>query len=258
MPILIIAAVLLLTQVGFLFQWTYRLIKNTPEEDLRSKNIPFSIGNVVRIVLNYFITPIVALSCFQLVIADSSPTSVVAPAAIVLVLLFGSAGWLLYLISLLLPAAIAFNIWFYLNTEGWLRTFGVFWIWLFVLALMTGQYFFPLFWQQDEPDIKLVLNDTSLFETIGSNVTIGETITFTATLTIPHGNLFFHLLSSFFPYSIIRGYTSRKGLYCHACDSKDRIAFKGYHGRPRAKQNTGQTCRHVQCHLHFRNSLTML
>ena len=71
-------------------------------------------------------------------------------------------GWLLYLISLLLPAAILFNIWFYLNTEGWLRTFGVFWIWLFVLALMTGQYFFPLFWQQDEPDIKLVLRNAVL------------------------------------------------------------------------------------------------
>jgi uncharacterized membrane protein YesL len=71
-------------------------------------------------------------------------------------------GWLLYLINLLLPAAIAFNAWFYFQAEGWLRTFGVFWIWLFILALMTGQFFFPLFWQQDEPDLKLVLRNAVL------------------------------------------------------------------------------------------------
>jgi uncharacterized membrane protein YesL len=71
-------------------------------------------------------------------------------------------GWLLYLINLLIPLAIAFNAWFYFQVEGWLRTFGVFWVWLFVIALMTGQYFFPLFWQQDEPDLRLVLRNALL------------------------------------------------------------------------------------------------
>jgi uncharacterized membrane protein YesL len=71
-------------------------------------------------------------------------------------------GWLLYLISLLLPVAIVFNAWFYFRVEGWLRTFGVFWIWLFVLCLMMAQFFFPLFWQQDEPDLKLILRNAAL------------------------------------------------------------------------------------------------
>lgn len=105
----IIAAVFLLTQLGFLLQWLYRLLKNTPEEDLRSKNIPFSVGNVVRIVLNYFIMPIVALSCFQMVIADQSPAFAVALAVVTLLLLLGSATWLLYFIISTRPKAFLFD-----------------------------------------------------------------------------------------------------------------------------------------------------
>jgi uncharacterized membrane protein YesL len=71
-------------------------------------------------------------------------------------------GWLLYLINLLAPVAIFFNIWFYFNSQGLLQAIGVFWMWLFVLSLMIGQYIFPLFWQQDEPDLKLVLRNATL------------------------------------------------------------------------------------------------
>lgn len=71
-------------------------------------------------------------------------------------------GWLLYLINLLLPLALLFNAWFYFQAEGWLRTFGVFWLWIFVFVLMMGQYLFPLFWQQDDPDLKLVLRNAAL------------------------------------------------------------------------------------------------
>ena len=71
-------------------------------------------------------------------------------------------GWLLYLINLLLPVIILTSIVFYLGTTGWLRVFGFICIWLFILALMIGQYYFPLFWQQDEPNIKLVLRNAVL------------------------------------------------------------------------------------------------
>jgi uncharacterized membrane protein YesL len=59
-------------------------------------------------------------------------------------------GWLL------------FDAWFFFNTEGLLRTLGVFLLWLFVLSIMIGQYVFPLFWQQDEPDLRLVLRNAAL------------------------------------------------------------------------------------------------
>jgi uncharacterized membrane protein YesL len=71
-------------------------------------------------------------------------------------------GWLLYLINLLLPAMIAFDIWFFFNSEGWLQILGVFFLWLLIYSLMVIQFTFPLFWQQDEPDIKLVLRNAAL------------------------------------------------------------------------------------------------
>ncbi len=80
--LVIIAAVLALIQLGFLFRWAHRHIENNAEEDLRAKNMPFSMGNVIRIVFGYFLLPIVALSMFQLVVASKSPTYTVALAAV--------------------------------------------------------------------------------------------------------------------------------------------------------------------------------
>ncbi len=71
-------------------------------------------------------------------------------------------GWLLYLINLLLPAIITTSIFFYLGTSGWLRVFGFICIWLLIFSLMIGQYYFPLFWQQDDPSIRLVLRNAVL------------------------------------------------------------------------------------------------
>ncbi len=71
-------------------------------------------------------------------------------------------GWLLYLISLLLPIIIGVSIVFYLGAAGWLRLLAFVCMWLLLFALMIGQYFFPLFWQQDEPDIRLILRNAAL------------------------------------------------------------------------------------------------
>ncbi len=71
-------------------------------------------------------------------------------------------GLILFAISLLVPAAILFNIWFYFNSQGWLSIIGVAWAWLLLLVLMIGQYLFPLFWQQDTPDIKLAVRNAAL------------------------------------------------------------------------------------------------
>ncbi len=107
--LVVVAAVLVLIQIGFVLRWSYRLVSHTQEEDLRAKNLPFSIGNVVRIVFNFFLLPLVALSMFQLVLAGSSPAYTVGLAAVLLILLFGFAGWLLYLIALTRPRAYLFD-----------------------------------------------------------------------------------------------------------------------------------------------------
>lgn len=71
-------------------------------------------------------------------------------------------GYILFLINLLVPAAVAFNVWFYFNSQGWLQIIGVIWLWLLLFSLMAGQYVFPLLWQQDEPNIRLALRNAIL------------------------------------------------------------------------------------------------
>ncbi|KAK4197493.1 hypothetical protein QBC40DRAFT_285448 [Triangularia verruculosa] len=107
--LVIIAGTIVLVQAGFVIQWLHRFFQKVPEEDLRAKNIPFTLGNVVRIVLNYFLMPIVALSTFQLVIAGDSPVYTVVLAVLALILIIGFAGWLLYLIAKTKPRAFLFD-----------------------------------------------------------------------------------------------------------------------------------------------------
>jgi uncharacterized membrane protein YesL len=71
-------------------------------------------------------------------------------------------GWGLYLINLVIPIIIGTSIVFYLSTTGWLRVLGFVCIWLFIFVLMISQYYFPLFWQQDEPNIRLILRNAVL------------------------------------------------------------------------------------------------
>ncbi|KAG6177859.1 hypothetical protein E4U36_006910 [Claviceps purpurea] len=105
----IIAAVFFLTQAGFFAQWLYRKIRMIPEEDLRAKNLPFSTGNVIRIVFNFLLIPIVALSCFQLVAAADAPSYAIVLAALTLVVLLGFAIYVLLLIVRTRPKACLFD-----------------------------------------------------------------------------------------------------------------------------------------------------
>ncbi|EFW98423.1 integral membrane protein [Grosmannia clavigera kw1407] len=105
----IIAAALALFQIAFGLQWAYRFLRRIPEEDLRSKNLPFSVGNVIRIVFNYFLLPLVALSTFQFVVSPGSPAYTVALAAITLCVIIGFAVWLLRLIISTRPRAVLFD-----------------------------------------------------------------------------------------------------------------------------------------------------
>ncbi|KAM0706661.1 hypothetical protein Q7P35_005989 [Cladosporium inversicolor] len=108
--LLVIAAIAIaLCQLGFLTRWAYRHITSTTEQDLRNKNFPFTIGNMVRLMFNYFILPIVALSLFQLVIAMRSPSYVVATAAVLLVIMIASAGWILRVIFRTKPRTHLFD-----------------------------------------------------------------------------------------------------------------------------------------------------
>lgn len=105
----IVAVVVLLSQSLYVFRWLSRKITKEQDEDLRSKTLPLTVGNVVRIVFNYFLFPIVSLSVYQFVVADRSPAYTVALAAVLLAVLVVFAIWLLWLIVTARPRANLFD-----------------------------------------------------------------------------------------------------------------------------------------------------
>ncbi|KXJ95936.1 hypothetical protein Micbo1qcDRAFT_131531 [Microdochium bolleyi] len=107
--LVILGTVLALIQVGFLVRWLLRFITNDTEEDLRAKNVPFSFGNVIRIVFNYFLLPVVAISAFQLVVAAQSASALTAMAAITIVIVIGFAMWLMFFIVKTRPRVHLFD-----------------------------------------------------------------------------------------------------------------------------------------------------
>ena len=107
--VVIVIAVVTLIQLGFAARWAYRFISDTQQEDLRQKNLPFSIGNAIRVVFSYFLLPVVSLSTYQLVVAGRSSGVTVAIAAIFLVVLLCFAGFVLWLIATTRPRSYLFD-----------------------------------------------------------------------------------------------------------------------------------------------------
>ena len=107
--LVIIAAVIALCQIGFAGRWLWRQISETPEEDLRRKNLPFTLGSIVRLVCNFFLLPIIALSMFQLVVAPRSPAVVVAMALLLIVAVFVFLAWIFRMILTTRPRAHLFD-----------------------------------------------------------------------------------------------------------------------------------------------------
>jgi hypothetical protein len=107
--LVLIGIVILITQLGFLARWAYRVLTQNQGGDLTGKNWPFTAGNVVRIVFNFFMLPIVCLSLFQLVVAPRSSGSVVATAVILLIIVAGSASLIFWSIFTTRPRAHLFD-----------------------------------------------------------------------------------------------------------------------------------------------------
>lgn len=105
----VVASVTLLVQAAFAFRRVYRAIANIPEEDLRAKNMPFTVGNIIRIVFNYLFLPTISISFFQLVIAGNSPAYSVAMAVIVILILIGFSLWMVRVIATTRPKAYLFD-----------------------------------------------------------------------------------------------------------------------------------------------------
>ncbi|PYI32866.1 hypothetical protein BP00DRAFT_144881 [Aspergillus indologenus CBS 114.80] len=107
--LVIVVSLTVLIQVAFGLRTLYRTIAHVPEEDLRSKNMPFTIGNVIRIVFNYLLLPLMSFSFFQLVIAGQSPAYCVALAVVVILILASFSIWTTRLIATTRPKSYLFD-----------------------------------------------------------------------------------------------------------------------------------------------------
>jgi len=107
--LVLIACVVVLTQLGFFIRWLYRWLTNIQDGDLTGKNFAFTAGNVIRVVFNYFMLPIIALSLFQLVVAPRSPATVVSTAVVMLIVVAGVVTWIFWFIFTTRPRAHLFD-----------------------------------------------------------------------------------------------------------------------------------------------------
>ncbi|KAL2841694.1 hypothetical protein BJY01DRAFT_7743 [Aspergillus pseudoustus] len=105
----ILGIVTLLIQLAFAARWAYRELANVPEEDLRAKNMPFTVGNVIRIVYNFFFLPLISISFFQLIVAGESPAYSVGLAGVVIFILICFSIWVVRLIITTKPVSCLFD-----------------------------------------------------------------------------------------------------------------------------------------------------
>lgn len=69
-------------------------------------------------------------------------------------------SWLMVGTSLILHIAVLMNIAFYANSAvSWARFVTILWLWVIALVMMGSQYFLPLFWQQEDPSLRLVIRN---------------------------------------------------------------------------------------------------
>lgn len=68
-------------------------------------------------------------------------------------------SWLLFGGNIIALVGVAVNIAFYGNRAGWFLVIAVAWIWVELILLLMGQYLFPLYCQQDDKRITLLLRN---------------------------------------------------------------------------------------------------
>lgn len=69
-------------------------------------------------------------------------------------------SWLLVGTNLLILVAVVINIAFYSNSPStWGRFVVILWLWVLVLVMMGGQYLLPLYFQQDDPSLRLLVRN---------------------------------------------------------------------------------------------------
>ncbi|KAI5296078.1 hypothetical protein KEM52_005773 [Ascosphaera acerosa] len=107
--LVLIGVAIVISQLFVALRWLAQYATGNRDHDMRFLNLPFTVGNILRIILNFFLLPAIALSLFQLVKARHSTTVAVAFAAILLIVLIGGTGYIMFLIARTRPQSYLFD-----------------------------------------------------------------------------------------------------------------------------------------------------
>ncbi|KAI5306508.1 hypothetical protein KEM56_000557 [Ascosphaera pollenicola] len=107
--LVIIGGAMVISQIFVALRWISQSASGNRDHNMRSLNLPFTGGNILRVIINFFFLPAIALSLFQLVKTNSSPATPVVFAVILLIILIGGTGYITFLISRTRPQTYLFD-----------------------------------------------------------------------------------------------------------------------------------------------------
>ncbi|KAI5288075.1 hypothetical protein KEM54_005491, partial [Ascosphaera aggregata] len=90
--LMIIGAAILISQIFIGLRWISLHASGDRDHNMRLLNIPYTVGNILRVIMNYFLLPAFAFPLFQLVKTNTSPATPVVFAVILLIILIGGTG----------------------------------------------------------------------------------------------------------------------------------------------------------------------
>ncbi|KAI5787647.1 hypothetical protein DFH27DRAFT_220860 [Peziza echinospora] len=101
----LLLGMVILIQLGFLIRWGFMKVKSIAEEDLRAKNRPFTLGNIIRFMFNYLLNPFVTFNTFQFILHNKTPDWYTGLAATFFTLFVLMTVFMLYQIAIHKPRA---------------------------------------------------------------------------------------------------------------------------------------------------------
>lgn len=107
--LLVLCAIIILTELCFTIYWAYRYISGKHTTDFAALNICFLGGMIIRVWALFYVC-LVTLCCYQFVVAGVTPTYTVALSAVVFVLLgVATPMGLVYIISRYRPPDLLYD-----------------------------------------------------------------------------------------------------------------------------------------------------
>lgn len=109
--LVVLAAGLLIGEAMLAVHWLILRTSRHPSSAAKAGryNIPYTLGNGIRIIWGYFLFPLTTLTLFQIVAASSSPTGSIVAAVLLFVALLASTGYIMVRMRKRKPRSFLFD-----------------------------------------------------------------------------------------------------------------------------------------------------